>query len=173
MGLVQPIYRVCRSIHILISISIYPSLYTHSMGLVQPIYRVCSSIHISLYLYIYKHIHRHLRVPSALRSRPPSPQINLIYLYLYMYLYASISIYTSLPARALRLAISASIASLVAASSTSFCRATASAARRLDTKGGAWQLGLYTVLLLPILYGVWHTKGRSKGEVVYCPIAVQ
>jgi len=25
------------------------------------------------------------------------------------------------------------------------------------------RLGLYTILLLPILYGVWHTKGRSRG----------
>jgi len=24
-------------------------------------------------------------------------------------------------------------------------------------------VGLYTILLLPILYGVWHTKGRSRG----------
>jgi len=24
-------------------------------------------------------------------------------------------------------------------------------------------LGLYTILLLPILYGIWHTKGRSDG----------
>jgi len=24
-------------------------------------------------------------------------------------------------------------------------------------------VGLYTILLLPILYGVWHTNGRSKG----------
>jgi len=26
------------------------------------------------------------------------------------------------------------------------------------------QLGLYTILLLPILYGVKHTNGRSEGE---------
>jgi len=24
-------------------------------------------------------------------------------------------------------------------------------------------LGLYTILLLPILYGVWHSKRRSRG----------
>jgi len=24
-------------------------------------------------------------------------------------------------------------------------------------------VGLYTILLLPILYGVWHTSGRSRG----------
>ena len=26
------------------------------------------------------------------------------------------------------------------------------------------QFGLYTILQLPILYGVWHTQGRSGGE---------
>ena len=28
---------------------------------------------------------------------------------------------------------------------------------------GAILFGLYTILLLPILYGVWHTNGRSWG----------
>ena len=34
------------------------------------------------------------------------------------------------------------------------------------------QVGLYTMLLLPILYGVWHTKGGWGGGA-YCPIVVQ
>jgi len=44
----------------------------------------------------------------------------------------------------------------------------------LRIEGYVRYLGLYTILLLLILYGValWHTKGRSRG-VVYCPIAVQ
>ena len=25
-------------------------------------------------------------------------------------------------------------------------------------------IGLYTLLLLPIVYGLWHTKGRSRGR---------
>ena len=33
-------------------------------------------------------------------------------------------------------------------------------------------LGLYTILPLPILYGVWQTKG-GRGGVVYCAIYVQ
>ena len=28
---------------------------------------------------------------------------------------------------------------------------------------GSYVLGLYTILLLPVLYGVWHTNGRSEG----------
>jgi len=28
---------------------------------------------------------------------------------------------------------------------------------------GSYVLGLYTILLLPILYGVWHTNGKSEG----------
>ena len=27
-----------------------------------------------------------------------------------------------------------------------------------------WTLGLYTILPLPILYGVWHTTGGSVGS---------
>ena len=34
------------------------------------------------------------------------------------------------------------------------------------------EVGLYTTLLLPILYGVWHTKGGREG-VVYCAIDVR
>jgi len=30
-----------------------------------------------------------------------------------------------------------------------------------------WHIGLYTISLLPTLYGVWHTKGRSKGGGSY------
>jgi len=33
--------------------------------------------------------------------------------------------------------------------------------------------GLYTILLLPILYGVWHTKEGGGEGVVHCPIVVQ
>jgi len=34
-------------------------------------------------------------------------------------------------------------------------------------------VGLYTILTLPILYGVWHTKGWTGGAVVYCATVVQ
>jgi len=33
-------------------------------------------------------------------------------------------------------------------------------------------IGLHTILPLPILYGVWHTK-EGRGGVVYCKIVVQ
>jgi len=38
------------------------------------------------------------------------------------------------------------------------------------------ELGLYTILWLPILYGVWHTKGRSRGGRISpnsCAIVLQ
>ena len=35
-------------------------------------------------------------------------------------------------------------------------------------KPGGRQIGLYTILLSPILYGVWHTQGRSGGGRVLC-----
>jgi len=28
------------------------------------------------------------------------------------------------------------------------------------------ELGLYKILSLPILYGVWHTQGRSRGGLI-------
>jgi len=34
------------------------------------------------------------------------------------------------------------------------------------------RIGLYRILLLPILYMVWHTKGGSGG-VVFCAIVMQ
>jgi len=34
-------------------------------------------------------------------------------------------------------------------------------------------LGLCTILHLPILYGVWHTKGGVGGGGVYCAMVVQ
>jgi len=34
-------------------------------------------------------------------------------------------------------------------------------------------VALYTMFLLPIWYGVWHTHGRSEGGVVYCLIVAQ
>jgi len=34
------------------------------------------------------------------------------------------------------------------------------------------RIDLYTILLLPLLYGVWHTNERSEGGGVYCPIVV-
>jgi len=38
---------------------------------------------------------------------------------------------------------------------------------------GQYQAGVYTVLSLPILYGVWRaTGGGGSGWVVYCAIAV-
>jgi len=36
-----------------------------------------------------------------------------------------------------------------------------------------WSVGLYTILLLPMLYSAWHTNEISEGGVVYCPIVVQ
>jgi len=35
-------------------------------------------------------------------------------------------------------------------------------AARVQMQWAQW-LDLYTILLLPILYGVWHTKGKSMG----------
>jgi len=34
-------------------------------------------------------------------------------------------------------------------------------------------INLYTILLLPLLYGVWHKRERSVGESVYCTMVVQ
>jgi len=41
---------------------------------------------------------------------------------------------------------------------------------RGDGTGG--EVGLYTILPSPILYGVWHTKKGSVGGV-YCSMVVQ
>jgi len=37
----------------------------------------------------------------------------------------------------------------------------------------ALRVGLYTMLPLPILYGVWHTQGRLGEVVVCCALVVQ
>ena len=34
------------------------------------------------------------------------------------------------------------------------------------------EVGLYTILLLPILYGVWHMK-EGRGEGIYCANVAQ
>jgi len=34
---------------------------------------------------------------------------------------------------------------------------------RLTKGAGEARIGLYTILLFPILYGVWHTQGGSGG----------
>jgi len=36
-----------------------------------------------------------------------------------------------------------------------------------------WKVGLHTILLSPILYGVWYTNGGSGEGVVYCAMVVQ
>jgi len=43
-------------------------------------------------------------------------------------------------------------------------RAHTTTRKRISCKG---QLGLYTILPSPTVYGVWHTKGRSVGGVYY------
>jgi len=37
---------------------------------------------------------------------------------------------------------------------------------------GKTQIGLYTILPLPILHRVWHTHGGYRGRGVYCAIIV-
>ena len=72
-----------------------------------------------------------------------------MYICMYVYIYIYIYIYTGKPELCVRLVARRG-------------RAVESGASR-----AVEQLGLYTILLLPILYGVWHTQGGSGGGRIF------
>ena len=145
-----------------VCMSVYIHIHTHMCVCVCVcIYIYTHTYSIYVYMYTYVYIHACVYVYICV----------YIYIYIYIYIYVCVCIYRHIY-RHIHIYIHVRLVIFLPAKSKRSISSHPPLPRAFVSWGADSHLGLYTILLLPILYGIWHTKGRSRG-VVYCPIAVQ
>ena len=127
--------------------SMYVSVYVHVC--------ICGNVHVCIYIYIYIYIYVCVCVCMYVYTHTHTH----IYIYIYIYVYIYIYIYIYM---CVCVCVGIYMCVCVYIYVCVYVCIYICVCVRHRSRGGA-ERGLYKILLLPILYGAWHTHWRSEG----------